>query len=370
MRRSLLIALVLTCGLTRWMAGSDAVTIGASLTPRQPQVTIDGSGRIHLTFGAGNVVYYTCSEDGGATYTEPMQVGRVKFLALGMRRGPRIAVASGVIVVSAIGGEKGGGRDGDLMAWRSEDRGKSWQGPVQVNDVKSSAREGLHGMAAGPTGELFCVWLDLRNKRTQLFGSRSSDGAATWSEDTLIYQSPDGSICECCHPSVLYDRNGTLHFLWRNSLRGNRDMYWMTSPDRGQVFAEAVKLGQGSWPLDACPMDGGAIAIGPKGSVATIWRRDQDVFISSQRPSEHKLGRGLQPWLAANDRDVYSVWLSGRPGDLYFLTANDDRPTKLANRARDPVVAAAPNGPVVVAWETDQDGDSVIKAKTIAAEGR
>jgi hypothetical protein len=44
---------------------------------------------------------------------------------LGMRRGPRIAVAPGAIVISAVVGEKGRGADGDLIAWRSVDGGRS-----------------------------------------------------------------------------------------------------------------------------------------------------------------------------------------------------------------------------------------------------
>jgi hypothetical protein len=236
-----------------------------------------------------------------------------------------------------------------------------------VNDVTASAREGLHALASAPGGNLYCVWLDLRDKRTQLFGSRSIDGGATWSENVLVYESPDGSICECCHPSVVYDGRGRLHVLWRNSLGGDRDMYHTTSNDGGSTFAKAAKLGLGSWRLDACPMDGGAIAIGPDNVPATTWRRDRDVFLTTKDPSqERKLGRGLQPWLAAADRGLFAVWIRSRPGDLYLLAPGDDEPTRLASQARDPVVAAVPRGPVVVAWETDEDGQPVIKVKALA----
>lgn len=367
MKSNLLLALLLTVGLVCSASGSDAVTIGASLGARQPQLAIDGRGRIHLTFGSGGAIYYSFSSDHGASYTEPVRVAKLKALALGMRRGPRIAVTKEAIMITAIGGSLGDGRDGDLFAWRSSDNGKSWHGPVQVNDTAASAREGLHATAAAGNGDAFCVWLDLRNKRTQLFGSRSTDGGTTWSENTLIYESPDGSICECCHPSVAYDQRGSLYVLWRNSLAGDRDMYWTTSNDGGRTFAKAVKLGQGSWRLDACPMDGGALAIGPNSRPAAVWRRNHDVFLSAQEPSqEQKLDRGLQPWLAANDQGLYAVWLSARPGDLYFAASADNQPIKLASHARDPVVAAASRGPIVVAWEADENGHPLVKAKTIA----
>jgi hypothetical protein len=368
MRGLLAVLLWLAIGVVQSATASEVVTIGAALSARQPQLAVDDHGRIHLTFGSEGSIFYTCSTDNGSTYKEPVEVGRLKALSLGMRRGPRIAVARQSIVISAIGGEKGGGRDGDLFAWRSEDHGKSWQGPARVNDVTSSAREGLHGMAAGPKGDVVCVWLDLRNKGTQLFASRCVDGGSTWSGNSLVYKSPGGSICECCHPSVVYDRRGALYVMWRNSLGGNRDMYWTTSEDGGSTFAKAEKLGQGSWKLDACPMDGGAAAITNDGKLAAVWRRDKQVFLTADNSSdEHNLGTGLQPWLAAGDRGLYSVWIADRPGNLYLASSSDHQQIKLASQARDPVVAVAltPKAPVVVAWETDENGHPVIKATAI-----
>ncbi len=143
-------------------------------------------------------------------------------------------------MITAIGGPQGKGRDGDLVAHRSQDGGKTWSGPVKVNDVDASAREGLHAMTASPDGTLWCVWLDLREKGTKLFSSKSTDGGATWSKNSLVYRSPDGSICECCHPSIVADRNA-VHILFRNSLKGDRDMYLVTSRDQGATFGEALR---------------------------------------------------------------------------------------------------------------------------------
>jgi BNR repeat-like domain len=342
------------------------VITGDRLHPRQPQLAVSNDNVVHLVFGSENRIYHCTSADEGRTFGEPILVGGLKSLSLGMRRGPRVAMTEKAVVVTAIGGEKGGGRDGDLWAWRSNDKGKSWSGPIQVNDVTSSAREGLHGMAAGPNGDLFCVWLDLRNKGTQIFGSRSTDGGATWSANSLVYKSPGGSVCECCHPSVVYDDQDGLHVMWRNSLDGNRDMYWTTSKDGGRTFAEAARLGNGSWKLNACPMDGGAIAVNSKGEIAAVWRRDKEIFATAIEPSnEQKLGAGVQPWVAANKRGVYSVWIADRPGELFLAVSGESRPFKLASGARDPVVAAAAQGPAVAAWETEENGRVVIHVTSI-----
>ena len=100
-----------------------------------------------LTYGAGNGVYFARSDDGGKTFSVPLKVAESGNLALGMHRGPRIAIVGKAIVVSAIIGEKGKGADGDLIAWRSTDGGNTWSSGARLNDVPAAAREGLHSIA-------------------------------------------------------------------------------------------------------------------------------------------------------------------------------------------------------------------------------
>ena len=93
---------------------------------RQPQLAVRGQ-EIALTYGAGNAIYFALSQDKGATWTTPLVVSSQGTLALGMRRGPRIAFAGASIVISAVVGNEGRGRDENLLVWRSEDHGKTWQ---------------------------------------------------------------------------------------------------------------------------------------------------------------------------------------------------------------------------------------------------
>lgn len=334
-----------------------AASDGADREAKQPQVAVDARGRIYVAFGRGSTVRLAASTDGGKTFDENT-VGSVGVLALGMRRGPRVAATDGSVVVTAIGGKEGKGRDGDVLAWRSKDGGKTWAGPSRVNTVEGSAREGLHGMAAGPDGKVFCTWLDLRNGKTEIYGALSKDGGATWEPDALVYRSPDGSVCECCHPSAAFGADGTLHVMWRNSLKGARDLYLTSSSDGGKSFGPAEKLGRGTWPLNACPMDGGAVAAGPDGRVETVWMRAGAMFAAKPGEAERSLGRGVQGWAAFGADGPCSVWLEERPGKLLALMPAASSPLTLAERANDPVVAAAPNGrgPVVVAWEDKADG--------------
>jgi hypothetical protein len=114
----------------------------------QPQLAVRGT-QVALTFGSAQTVYVAISEDAARTFAAPVAVSSSGELALGMRRGPRVAYSRDALVVSAIVGSEGHGKDGDVVAWRSTDGGKTWSRPVRVNDVAGSAREGLHAMAAG-----------------------------------------------------------------------------------------------------------------------------------------------------------------------------------------------------------------------------
>jgi hypothetical protein len=362
--------LILFCAITvvHLAHGANAVILDTPDGAQQPQLAVDRDSGVHLTFGVKDKVLYTGSIDGGATFSEPTEVATLDGLALGMRRGPRIAISEHSIVISAIGsvGEDG---DGNLYAWHSTDDGATWQGPRKVNDVATSAREGLHAMAASQNGEFYCVWLDLRNKGTQIFCSRSNDGGQTWSKNRMVYESPDGTVCECCHPSVAVDASGRVCVMWRNFVGGNRDMYIATSSDEAESFAPAVKLGEKSWPLNACPMDGGGLAVSPDGTITTVWRREEVIVLTDDNSSrEMMLGPGRQPWAAANQLGHFAVWLSGTTGTLYLANSATNKPAAIADNAKFPVIAApvTGRGPVVVAWESGEAAGLQINVARVA----
>lgn len=336
--------------------------------PQQPQLAVDANGGIHVVYGIHDVVCYQSSTDGGMTFSKSPELTFAHAMSLGMRRGPRIAATDKAICITAIGGKQGKGRDGDVLAMSSQDGGKTWTGPVQVNDVDDAAREGLHAMAAGPKGEMCCVWLDLRNKATEIMSSTSLDGGKTWSKNVLAYKSPDGSVCECCHPSVAFDERGRIYVQWRNSLGGNRDIYVAVSMDGGKTFGIATKLGTGTWTLKACPMDGGAIAVSGN-QVSSVWRRKNSLFlIRTGSAAEQPLGMGEQPWIAATQDGPFVVWLNKRGEQMYLLSPGQKSPVSLANRAGDPVIAAGPKGagPVVVAWEARDGKNHTILCQTVS----
>jgi hypothetical protein len=163
--------------------------------------------------------------------------------------------------------------------------------------------------------------------------------------------------------------------MWRNWLGGARDMYFTSSVDGGETFGKALKIGQGTWRLNACPMDGGAYADLFPGVHATVWRRGDSVFLAQSGDEECLLGRGEQPWIASANNAYFIVWLKKRGEILYLLRAEDCgaqtaklTPVELSSHAADPVIAAplSGRGPVVAVWEAREGDRRSIQCQVVA----
>jgi hypothetical protein len=345
--------------------------IAPDVPAREPQLAVNGS-TIALAFGGGKGIYFSASKDGGKSFSAPVKVAEAEIVPLTRHRGPRIAFSRGAIVITAVAGKTvaagehahGLPSDGDLLAWRSEDGGKTWSRAVVINDVPGAPTEGLHTLASDPHGNLFSAWLDKRGGNgTRLFGSRSTDGGASWSRNVMIYQSPEGTICECCHPTVAMDAAGQVLVMWRNWLAGSRDMYLTRSRD-GVSFSKPEKLGAGTWPLNACPMDGGGLVVSDS-KVVTAWRRGENVFLDEPGKPETQIGTGKDIALAlAGDRSSV-IWTNS--GAIEYWTGG--RTQILSKAGAFPTLTALPNGGLMAAWE-ENGGLQIQVLPAVPTKGR
>jgi BNR/Asp-box repeat len=309
---------------------------------RQPQFAT-ANGTVALAFGSGESIWFARSSDNGKTWAAPVKVGMLPKLLLGRHRGPRVVFAGDAILVSAIATES------DLFCWRSADGGRTWSNPTVINDRPKAAREGLHAMAADGEGHVAAAWLDDRiapGKR--LWGAFSDDGGATWSKNVLLYESASGTICECCHPSLLALGRGEFAVMWRNVVDGSRDFYVMRLRG-GKPAGPAEKQGTGTWKLNACPMDGGGIAL-DHGEIVTAWRREHDIYLAHPG-RETKLGPGQDVALAANAKGAYAIWTSGKT--IEALAPGANAPQRLSENGAFPAIVALPDGTMLAAWEED-----------------
>ena len=355
--------------------------VGRALLPADagpaiaPHVAVGADGTVLAVYAAHDEIRCVISRDGGRSFAPPERVGEAGWLAAGPTRGPRAAVTPDALVVLAVCGEAPGGGDGNLLAWRSDDRGARWKGPVRVNDEAASAREGLHAVAAAPDGALLAVWLDQRGHGTELRGDWSHDGGAAWSGDELLYASPDGSICECCAPAAAFDPStGHGLVLWRNTLGPARDMYLQALRDADQpLVGDPQMLGTEHWELSACPMAGGGAAVSNKGELLTFWRRGTGLFTAAPGLGEASVGVGREAAVAAGPDGFHLLWTDGQGGVLagravYLGGMREARPL---GRGLHVSAAGAVDGlgPVLAVWETGEGDATSLRYEVLSGRG-
>lgn len=335
----------------------------ADMTPLSPHVAVGLSGEVAVSYAVGDEIWVSVSPDGGERFAEPVRVGGRGLLGKGPSRGPRIAVNDKAMVVVGLHGKQLMGQDGDLLAWRSTDKGVTWAGPVQINDMKDATKEGLSAIAAAPDGRLLCVWLDLRMGATELWGAWSLDGGASWGENVPLYRSPDGSICPCCHPTVDFDpQTGDALIMWRNAIAGERDMYVARMVDG--VVGEATRLGNDGWKLNNCPMAGGGLDVTTDGKVLTAWRRRHDLYRASPGKGELRLGSGQLVRVASGPQGASYIWQE--KGILHATVASKELQLGEGNH---PWLASAPDGlgPVVAVWVLASEGPERVVCRVLQA---
>ena len=110
-----------------------------------------------------------------------------------------------------------------------------------------------------------------------------------------------------------------MHLLYRAATeRENRDMYLLSSNDRGQRFSGMLL---DKWKLNACPMSSAALADSVMGLLAA-WETQGQVFFASLDPKKPQslapipatgtTGKSRHPALAANARgETLLVWTEG-----------------------------------------------------------
>ena len=323
-----------------------------TLPCHQPQLAVERH-TVYVACGTPTSLIVARSENNGESFLPSATIPIAGHLSLGHHRGPRVVALGDIVVVTAIVGEVGGSKDGDLLAWRSTDRGKSWSKPVKVSDMAGAAREGLHAMAAGGA-VIATAWLDLRGQGTTLAVAVSADGGLTWKPNVIAYRSPTGTICQCCHPSLVVERSGRITAMFRNERDGARDMYVISSGDGGHTWDNARKLGNGTWMLKACPMDGGGLVLDAKGHLQSTWRREQTLYLSAPGAAEVALAAGVNPALAIAGGGPIVLW-NGADGLTVQVT--DGKPQLVDRAGRFGAIVVTGSGATVVAFER---GDAAV----------
>ncbi|MEP7233382.1 MAG: sialidase family protein [Ginsengibacter sp.] len=305
-----------------------------------PAITKDKKNNISIVYGTGDSIMYMSSND-ARSYSSPALVAVLPGLVASATRGPQVAAASNGLIVTACN------KKGNIFSFKKDRLGK-WTKAKKVNDVNENAKEGLMDLSTDGLNT-FAIWLGVNNPKGQkVYGAKSTDGGITWSKNIIVYASPDGSVCECCKPSVSVKGNN-VYVMFRNWLNGNRDLYLIKSSDGGKSFGQAQKLGNGSWKLNGCPMDGGDLAINSSGIPETVWRREGKIFAAIPGSHEMEVGEGRSCSIETiNNENIYAWTEKGKvivmkPGGIKINLGDGSLP----------LLKALNNEKVICVWENE-----------------
>lgn len=312
----------------------------------QPDFYVHENGQIDLVFGLKNTIFYAKSVDKGLHFSEPQIVDSLAGLHLGMSRGPRIASSKTSILITAID------KKGNVHAYRKEKQANDWKHQI-INDIPEMAKEGFNAIASNSNGKFMVIWLDLRgNKKNKLMSTLSKNDGESWGANKLIYASPDSSICECCQPNIIFNQN-RISIMFRNWIQGSRDMYTIHSFDEGQTFKTIEKQGEGTWKLNACPMDGGSLAFTKDHKVISVWRREGNLFVSKEgNAQEIKIAEGRNASISAGQQALSIAW--HQQGKIYVKSSQNSE-AQLVGEGRYPILKSLNDQESFLVWENQGD---------------
>lgn len=331
--------------LSAWSEQSDIILS----TGLQPQITLDNSENVRIVYGRADSIFCLTSTNKGETFSEPVLVGRINGMHLGMTRGPQLASSAQYSVIT--------GMDtlGNIHFFQLTHSTNKWQYKGRINDIPSSAPEGLMSIAADTKDNFYAVWLDLRqNRRNNICFSSLSGKSGKWKKNELIYISPDGHVCECCKPSIAVN-GGNVAVMYRNWLNGSRDLYVIKSENAGKSFQEAKKLGLDTWKLVACPMDGGDIRVDTDGKIQTVWRREGLVYYCQPKERELNVAKGKSCSIVADKTSNKGLVITLQDGENVKLVGLNNQNEINVGKGKFLKSAVLGNKEVLCVWEQNKN---------------
>jgi hypothetical protein len=309
----------------------------------EPEIAVGSDRIVRIIYGIDDKIFYVWSFNGVKDFSKPALVATVTGMHLGMERGPQLATAKDFSIVTATD------KRGTIHSFKLDHKTGDWTKLSNVNDVPETAKEGLMDLVADDKNNFYAVWLDLRIESKNNIAFSTWSPKSGWKKNRVIYISPEKKVCECCRPSIAV--NGKhVSVMFRNNIAGNRDLYVTSSANAGQTFNEAIKLGEGSWRLAACPMDGGGLCVGHDGKIKTVWQRDRQIFYAEPGASETKIANGRSPKISTSPSATVLSW-------------NEDRKIRIKQAGKDTIMERQGIGfkplfiePNVIAavWEQDK----------------
>ncbi len=190
-----------------------------------PNGTLYVSTILDSTGGAIDTIYMTKSVNFGATWTTPIRVNPVDTDIINIITVTALDSEGNVYVAFAEGSQEDDIVNYDIFVTRSEDGGTTWSTPVQVNDGSENIQRMVE-LYIDDEDNLHLAWLDARHDEWNYYYSCSNDSGTTFSPNVristegfpLMYTRPGDYITMRSGPNglgiVWTDGRGTDHDIY------------------------------------------------------------------------------------------------------------------------------------------------------------
>ena len=197
----------------------------------------------------------------------------------------------------------------------STDQGTSWS---QIKRLTWTGGKSLNpAVFSQPPNILHLVWCEVMDNRSEIYYKRSLDGGLSWSSTWRLTWT--NSYSEL--PSLAVDSSGRVHVAWQDSIPGNGEIYYKTSPDSGISWNASQRI---TWN----PGDSGSLSLSID-STDNIYMGWDDMSPGNHEIFFKKSTDNGSTWTGAdrvtwNQANSYNPSLvSGTGSDLYLVWMED-----------------------------------------------
>ena len=157
----------------------------------------------------------------------------------------------------------------DLRLSRSLDGGRSFDTHVRVNEDRPISHS-FDGLAVAADGTVLVSWIDGREGKPNPATYLTRVTAQGTRVETVTRL--DGDTCVCCRVALAAGPGGAVAVLWRKVFPGDiRDMVLGLSADGGRSFASPARVHVDNWHIMGCPHRGGQVAVDGRGRLYAAW---------------------------------------------------------------------------------------------------
>ena len=239
------------------------------------EMVVDSQGAINVVVdmneveSSGGNIFFTRSLDGGAVWSEQLRLSEMNAATK-----PAIALDSQDNIYAVYLMMKTGH---SVPSWyvhlrRSSNGGAQWTTGININEGYGGYTYAFPSIGVNPVNDhIYAVWDSRKDRfygKNQVYFSRSTDRGATWSAPMNISADPDRNH----YPEMVVDAAGNINVIWSRS----GGLWFRRSTNGGDTWSQTVQVSETGrntyW---------SRLAVDPSGNIKILWR--------SNMPSDYQI---------------------------------------------------------------------------------